>query len=66
MEKPEPRGRYDFFLALRAAARVMMGEPMPSPEQVAATDIQWENDVARAIQRIRYEEDYPLRPKMMQ
>lgn len=66
LTRPDPIFRYDGVLALRAAARVMAGEPMPSPEQVAATDLEWERDVMAAIQRIRFHEDYALRPMQMQ
>lgn len=66
LTKPEPRARYDMILALRAAARVMAGEPLPSPEAVAQTDLQWERDVQNAIMRIKFEEDYNKRPAALQ
>jgi hypothetical protein len=66
MTRPPDKFRYDAILGLRAAARVMAGEPMPTPEQVAETPVDWENEVMQHIERIRFEEDYSKRPSYLQ
>jgi hypothetical protein len=66
MTRPPDQFKYDGILALRAAARLMAGEPLPSPEQVAETNLEWESEVMKAVQRIKFEEDYSKRPAFLQ
>lgn len=66
MTRPENKFRYDGILALRAAARVMAGEPLQPPEVYAQTDLEWESEVMKAVTRIRFEEDYNKRPQHLQ
>jgi hypothetical protein len=67
MDRPDMVARYDMILALRAAARVKAGEPLPSPEEVAATDPDWEDSVFRfAMHLLNFYIDYDKRPTYMQ
>ncbi len=66
MTRPPDEFRYDGLLALRAAARMRVGEPLQPPEVYAATDLEWEREVMRANQRLQFEIDYSKRPSFLQ
>jgi hypothetical protein len=66
MTRPPDQFKYDGILALRAAARLMAGEPLQPPDVYAETDLEWESEVMKAVQRIRFEEDYEKRPSYLQ
>lgn len=57
-EKEPPNSFWDEDLVTRAAMRVLAGEPMPLPDQVADMPSLWETDVNRQVMAVRRQQAY--------
>lgn len=63
MTRPEMRFTYDPHLAFRAALRYKATGVMPTPEEIAGIDPQWEADVSTIIELMDFHENFDKIPK---
>lgn len=58
MMRPALRFYYDPRLVFRAALRYKATNVMPTPEEIAAIDPQWEQDVSTVLELLDFHEHY--------
>lgn len=62
LTRPDLKFSYNPRLAIRAAIRMEATGKLPTPDEVAAVDETWENEVYAAREWLRFHQDWHKRP----